>query len=95
MPGWDRYGLKKKHRDTFRQTWVLHPVGFVGHIVHCIGSGTQKVDALIFMLLWDRYGFHEKCDGTRYANTCVFASDTDSRKSLMRHVTPNLCFCIR
>jgi hypothetical protein len=27
--------------------------------------------------------------------TCVFASGTDSRKSTMGHVTPNLHFCIR
>jgi hypothetical protein len=34
----------------------LHPVGSVGHVVHCGASGTQNVDALFFMIGWDRYG---------------------------------------
>jgi hypothetical protein len=35
--------------------------------VHCVAPGTQNVNALFFKLWWDRYGFHKKRDGTRYA----------------------------
>jgi hypothetical protein len=39
----------------------------VGHIVHSIASGVQEVDALFFMLEWDRYGFDKMRTRTRYA----------------------------
>jgi hypothetical protein len=58
---------KKARRDTLRQTCVLHPVGPAGHLVRCVASGTQNVNALFFILGCDRYGFHKKRDGTRYA----------------------------
>jgi hypothetical protein len=47
-------GLTKTHRDTLRQTRVLHPVGSVGHVVHCSASGAQIVDTLFFLLVPDR-----------------------------------------
>jgi hypothetical protein len=34
----------------------LHPVGSAGHVVHSSMSRTQNIDALFFMLGWDRYG---------------------------------------
>jgi hypothetical protein len=30
----------------------LHPVGFVGHVVHSGASSMQNVNALFFMLRW-------------------------------------------
>jgi hypothetical protein len=44
----------------------LHTVGFAGDTVHSVASGVRDVNALIFMLLWDSYGFHKKCVGTSY-----------------------------
>jgi hypothetical protein len=34
--------------------------------VHCSASGEPNVDALFFMLGWDRYEFHKKHTGTPY-----------------------------
>jgi hypothetical protein len=42
------------------QTFVLHPVECADHLVHCIVSSTQHVNALFFMLGWNRFGFHKK-----------------------------------
>jgi hypothetical protein len=36
-------------------------------MVHSGAYGSQNVDALLFMLEWDRYGFNKKRTGTRYA----------------------------
>ncbi len=58
---------QKAQRTRYAKQMFLHPVGSVGHVVHCVVSGTQNIDALFIMLLWDRYGFHKKRDGTRYA----------------------------
>jgi hypothetical protein len=38
----------------------------VGHVVHSVASGAQQVDALFFMLRWDRYIFQKERIETRY-----------------------------
>jgi hypothetical protein len=63
-----RRGFHKKHIGTcYSELVVLHPVGSVGHEVNSGPSGTQNIDALSFMLRWDRYGFDKNRGGTRYA----------------------------
>jgi hypothetical protein len=38
----------------------------MGYVVHSCASGAQKVNAVFFMVGWDRYGFDKKHLGTRY-----------------------------
>jgi hypothetical protein len=42
-------------------------VGFAGHVIHFGASGARNVDALFFILKWDRYGFNKMHTRTSYA----------------------------
>jgi hypothetical protein len=61
----DRYRCHKKCIGTpYIELVFLHPVLYVGHIVHSGASGAQNVDAIFFILVWDWYGFHRKLTRT-------------------------------
>jgi hypothetical protein len=61
----------------------LHPVVYAGHVVHFGASRTRNVDALFFMLDWERYGFHKNHVGTRYAEL-VFLHPLDTLFFMLR-----------
>jgi hypothetical protein len=54
-------------RTRYVEIMFLHLVGSAGHVVRYYASRAQNVDALFFMLVWDREGFDKKHIGTRYA----------------------------
>jgi hypothetical protein len=56
----DWYGYHKKRIETcYVELVFLHPVGYAGHVVHSGAFGARNVDALFFIIGWDRYGFDE------------------------------------
>jgi hypothetical protein len=52
-------------------------MGSAGHVVHSGASEARNVDALLFMLGCDPYGFHKNHAGTRYAER-VFLHPVES-----------------
>jgi hypothetical protein len=54
-------------RTRYVEIMFLHLVGSAGHVVRYCASRAQNVDALFFMLVWDREGFDKKHIGTRCA----------------------------
>jgi hypothetical protein len=68
MIEWDRYRFEKKCAGTrYAELVSLHPVGYVGHVLHNDAFGVRIVDALFFMLVWAPCDFHKKRAETRYA----------------------------
>jgi hypothetical protein len=66
------HSTKKCVRTLYTELVFLHPLGSVGHVVHSGASRARNVEALFFMLGWDRYGFHKKHAWTRYAELVFF-----------------------
>jgi hypothetical protein len=51
--------------------YFLHPVGYVGHVVHSGASGVRNIDTLFFMLRWDQYGFDKKRTETHHPELVI------------------------
>jgi hypothetical protein len=70
---WDRYGFDKKRFGAHYAGRVfLHPVGYVGNVMHSGVSEAQNNHTLFFMLRWEWYGFHKNHAGTYYAKHVFF-----------------------
>jgi hypothetical protein len=71
MLRWAWCGFHEKCTEKhYAEVVFLHPVESVGHVVHSDAFGARNVNAQIFMLMWDRYGFNKKASGHITPNLC-------------------------
>jgi hypothetical protein len=45
----------------------LHLVGYAAHLVHSRAPEARNIEALFFILKWERYGFHRERTVTCYS----------------------------
>jgi hypothetical protein len=64
----------KSARIHYSELLSLYTVESADHVVHSGASEPWNIDALFFMLGWDRYGFNKKRVGTCYSKHWFFAS---------------------
>jgi hypothetical protein len=71
MLWWARCDFHKKRTGTrYVELVFLHPVGSACHVVNSGASEVRNINALFFMLRWDRYGFDKKHAGHVTLNLC-------------------------
>jgi hypothetical protein len=71
MLRWGWYGFDKRCIGThYAKLVFLQQVGSAGHIMHSTASWEQNVDALFFMLGWDRYRYDKSASGHVALNLC-------------------------
>jgi hypothetical protein len=61
---------EKRIETCYAKLGFSYPVGSAGHVVHSCVSGVRNIDALFFLLGWDRYGFHKNALGYLMPNFC-------------------------
>jgi hypothetical protein len=93
MLGWDQFGFHKKRAWTrYDELVFVHTMGSAGHLVH--SGGICRSHIAFRWDLWVTYCI-PVCQVSTYNVSCSAGTGTDSTKSALGHVPPNLCFCIR
>jgi hypothetical protein len=88
MLRWSKCGFHKKHAETrYAELVFWHPVGSAGYVVYSDASAVRNIDALFFMLGFDRYRLHKKHAVIRYAKL-VFLHPVGSAGHVVHSVCP-------